>query len=243
MNKNIILLAILALLGGIYTQNLLKNQQAGFNWAAKIGFGLFFTSWLLLIGGLLATPFIPFPVVEAVATPLQVVGGILGLIWLTVAYFLYKKQLEKLLLAMAGLSFVLQLLAWGWIISLLEKSPLKSLAILGKEAVIAQQKQQQLADNQTYIYLIGVSVKQTKPSLLFYLQQPFDLNKGANFVEVRAEDWELLAKDKPSVAIIGTEAHAYFTDRSQLYPNMKRFEWWSSDDQLRPHNFYLLVKN
>ncbi len=234
---------ILALLGGIYTQNLREKQQTGFNWVAKIGFGVFFTAWLALIVGLFSAPFIQFPVVEAVATQLQIVGGILGLIWLTTAYFLYKKELEKLILSMAGLGFGLQLLAWGWIVPLLEQTPLKSLATVGKEAVIAQQKQPQITDNQTPIYLIGVGVKQTKPSLLFYLQQPFNLKKGFNFAEIKAEEWELLAKDKPSVAIIGTEAHAYFTDRNQLYPDMQRFEWWSSDDQLRPHNFYLLVKN
>ena len=239
---------ILAILGGIYLQKLNQgdklnpNKPLGLNWGAKLGFFVFFCLWVALIAALFGADAIPFLLLKTVVLELKIVAGVLSCFLIAVAYYLYQKNISKLTFAMAGLGLALQFLAWGWIIPALEQTPFKSLDKIGREAVKIQQQISQNANYQPFIYLIGISVKQTKPSLLFYLQQHFNLKNGLIFVETRAEDWEKLAHASPAVAIIGTEAHNYFKDRSQLYPDMQRFEWWSSDDELRPHDFYLLYK-
>ena len=147
------------------------------------------------------------------------------------------------LLAQGRLLLLNALMAWAMLLVLVlpvvEQSPIKALVRVADAAINAQQALSSKASpSQRTVHLAGIGVKQAKISPLVYLQARRIAHQILN-------DWtqasELLVLGD-RVWILGQEGFeaAQNLDLAQHY-HIQTLVWWSTDDQLKPYNYYVLA--
>jgi 4-amino-4-deoxy-L-arabinose transferase-like glycosyltransferase len=125
------------------------------------------------------------------------------------------------------------------LLPVLEKSPIKATK---KVALRAYELALTKKDNTdaVHVVLMDLGNKQTKVSLPFYLNK--------YFLSVREEDRNRALKSFLSstavILIINPAGLEFITtaleSRSVPLPDVKEVDWWSTDDQLRRHEFFIL---
>lgn len=193
---------------------------------------------LLLIAALLLQLKLPLAfgeLADAAAGPLT---GLAMLLWmgaLLIGISVFVKKAEAVLLGgMLGLGLAIGFTAWGSIVPVLENSPVKATAKIGQAAA-------QKADSTTPVLLWGMDVKQTIPSLPFYLSRHFK----EHHVLKTAEEWRnWKPKAKQFLWVLGTEAQ--LPALKKRFPEarwsvVEEIDYWSTDDALGRHPYRLVL--
>jgi hypothetical protein len=202
--------------------------------------GLYGLIWAVVATGLvfggyflpLVADILPISVRLAIA-----VGLILGLFGLSRA--VSKRKINHIAAYMSSLAVVLVVGAWSLAMPAVEKSAIKSLRTIAHSAK---------ALSHYPIHLSNLSVKQTKPSLLFYLVQDSDLateKEQPIFVQTPSESLLGYFWTQPKreiVALVGSEGGDLLRNLQAhgLVSRIDTFVWYSTDDKLRPYPFYLV---
>jgi 4-amino-4-deoxy-L-arabinose transferase-like glycosyltransferase len=150
-----------------------------------------------------------------------------------------QRKIPNIATYMAILPIVLVAGAWGLAMPAVENSPIKRLRSIAHNAK---------AVGHFPIQLSAFSVKQTKPSLLFYLVQDSDLATEKikpMFVETHSDTLlgDFWAQPKRKiVALIGSEGDDLLRNLQShdLLTRIDTFIWFSTDDKLKPYPFYLV---
>jgi 4-amino-4-deoxy-L-arabinose transferase-like glycosyltransferase len=150
-----------------------------------------------------------------------------------------QRKMANIAANMAILAIVFVSGSWGLAMSAVEKSPIKLLRTIANTA-------KEVGDYP--VYLSALSVKQTKPSLLFYLVKDSDLATEKTkpiFVEMSSDTLlgQFWAQPKRRiVALVGSEGDDLIRNLQthQLLSRIDTFIWFSTDDKLRPYPFYLV---
>ncbi|MFK7797846.1 MAG: ArnT family glycosyltransferase, partial [Aureispira sp.] len=135
-------------------------------------------------------------------------------------------------LAVFGGSFMLGL--WLCVAPLIEQSPIKSF-----DNIIAKAAQQVSEPNEAQLVLTGLDLKQFKISLVFYAQKTFGKYQTASPLEA----FQALQSEQAVVLVVGTvgidELKGLFTAANLPFEAIK-IAHQSTDDQLRPHDYWIV---
>ncbi len=146
------------------------------------------------------------------------------------------------LIASTLLGLGLQWGAWALVAPQIENSPMKSLRRIA-ERVLQERKAGET------VALVGFTPSQTKPSLLFYLVQNEKMSdKSARsrvFEQITSE--EALSRawtypEKRQLFLAGEKEGDWVRNIRDNFPQARidTLHWWSTDDQLRAHDFYFV---
>lgn len=228
--------------------------RAGLDWwqgrvrmpmGMRVVVGLYVGIWaavcvVLMLGGHIFPHFLDLShldagIVAQLYQNLKLIGLFIGIC----LYMLWKRRDEVRVVVgtMGFLAIGFQLSAWVGIVPLMEQTPLKSLKPIALDAARLQTS----AHIAMPVQLVGVHVKQTKPSLLFYLVQHANLQQGLNFAETSVDTALQLVRGAEAAVFIVGEAEEAAALRSDTIAHYKatRYEWFSTDDQLRSHPFWI----
>ena len=150
-----------------------------------------------------------------------------------------KRKIAKTAAYMATLAMVLIVGTWAWAMPSVEQSPIKSLRPIAARAK---------ALGHLPIHLSALSLKQMKPSLLFYLVKDSDLSSAQAkpiFIQTPSDSLLGLFWAQPTqkiVALVGNDGDALLRNLQshQLVTRIDTFVFRSTDDQLKPYHFYLI---
>jgi 4-amino-4-deoxy-L-arabinose transferase-like glycosyltransferase len=135
-------------------------------------------------------------------------------------------------LAVFGGSFMLGL--WLCVAPLIEQSPIKSF-----DNIIAIAAEQVPKPTEAQLVLTGLDLKQFKISLVFYAQQTFGSYQTASPLEA----FQALQSEQPVVLVVGTvgieELEGLFAAANLPFEATK-VAHQSTDDQLRPHDYWIV---
>lgn len=166
----------------------------------------------------------------------------LGALALGAVWCLRRGELSAAWGALAALGLGLHLGAWALVAPQVESSPMKGLARVAQAVRTACTEGQAVA-------LVEFKPSQTKPSLLYYLGQglPMGSNAARSRVFEQISAQEALERvwanpQQPQVFLAGAETGDWLRNVQAHFPaaRVDTLHWWSTDDQLREHPFYLV---
>ncbi|MFT5264749.1 MAG: 4-amino-4-deoxy-L-arabinose transferase-like glycosyltransferase [Polaribacter sp.] len=163
------------------------------------------------------------------------------LLMLGIQFFtFFKKRKEAFVYSLAMTGGLLLFLTISCLAPVVERSPMKSLnqvAITANEMVL----EKGISNSTISVGLVSLGNKQTKVSLAFYIGQYFK-NYEAIYKE---EALERFLSEKPSLLIVNEEVLLFFKEalrkKGRKMPEVKTVQWWSTDDKLRRHDYFMLM--
>lgn len=218
--------------------------QAMLRWEKKGAYGAWVKGTtigfmvLLLLAALLVMLKLPLAfgeLADAAAGPLSGLSMLLWMAALLIGISIFVKKAEAVLLgSMLGMGLAIGFTVWGALVPILEHAPVKATPRLAR---LAAQK----ADSQTTVALWGMDVKQTIPSLAFYLSRRFERHE---VLKEPTEARSLLEKEGKVLWVLGTEAdlgalQQLFSQAS--WGQVERIDYWSTDDALGSHPYRLVL--
>ncbi|MFK7808564.1 MAG: ArnT family glycosyltransferase [Saprospiraceae bacterium] len=154
-------------------------------------------------------------------------------------YCFRKKRYSAFVYSLAGTGWGILFLIISCLVPIVEESPMKSLS---QVASIANQKaiEQNVNHDDIVVIFSDLGNKMTKVSLPFYISRYFKR------YGTRPKDKALQAylKKDPFILIVNEEVLEYLGEelnqKGRSLEGVQRIAWWSTDDKLRSHDYYVL---
>lgn len=208
----------------------IQNNSSILNTWFKIGFGLFFFIFSILIIGLpIAGNILLGNWTLYYLLPMSII--LLGIL---VRIFQQKNNPEKLVQNLTIHGAIFMFLIWFCISPIIEKSAVKSFdEVLESASTVSKN------NRQTRLILTGLDIKQQKISLLVYAQKHFDKYEMLDLPEAMTA----FQSKTPTVLVIGEEKIEGFRQafaNAKIPFNAKKILYRSTDDALREHDFWVI---
>lgn len=208
-----------------------EKEGAYQGWVKGSTIGFMVLLLLTALGIMLKAPLAFGELADTAAGPLSGLSMLLWMGALVIGISIFVKKAEGVSLgSMLGMGLAIGFAVWGTLVPILENSPVKATPRVAE--VAAKQ-----ASTETPVVLWGMDVKQTIPSLPFYLSRRFEQHQ---VLQQPSEAQVLLEKEGAVLWILGTEAKL-----QELKQNFKNARWdtvekvdyWSTDDALGSHPY------